>query len=378
MGITVKPVTTTEELDVFIRFPWHVYRNDPWWVPPIIDDLKSKLDKNQNPFWLINDQQCWIAYENDAAAGRICALIEKTGSGFSNIGYFGFFECENNPLVAEALYKTAESWLQQKGAELIRGPVNPSLNEEPGFLVEGFNVRPVLMAAHTPPYYLELIAFCGYQKYNDLIARRFILDRKKPFESVCPEKVVQIAARVEKRPDIRIRRLNVKDWDNEISLACNIYNKALAHLKDFVPVSQEEFHRFARDLKQIINPGLALIAEVKGVPVGYALAYPDMNQALQKANGKINFIRLLRILFETLRLERVSFKILMILPEFQGRGIEALLIREVGKEIWRKRFKEVDMSLAGEENFNSNRFQSHLGFQTYLRYRLFEKRLTQE
>ncbi len=142
-----------------------------------------------------------------------------------------------------------------------------------------------------------------------------------------------------------------------------------------MPVSQEEFHRFARYLKQIINRRLALIAEVKGVPIGYALAYPDMNQVLQKAHGKVNFIRLIRIFFETLQLDRVSFKILVILPEFQGGGIEALLIREVGKEIWRKRYKEVDVSLAGEENFNSNRFQAHLGFQAYLRYRLFEKQL---
>jgi GNAT superfamily N-acetyltransferase len=378
MGITVKPVATTEELNVFVRFPWQVYRNDPYWVPPLIDDLKSKLVKDQNQFWSSNDQQCWVAYENDEASGRICALVEKTETGFSKIGYFGFFECENKPLVAEALFSTAEAWLQQRGAELVRGPVNPSLNEEPGFLVEGFNIRPVLMAAHTPPYYLDLITSCGYQKYNDLVARRYILDRKLPFNSVCPEKILRIAARVEKRPDIRIRRLNVKDWDNEISLACDIFNKSLAHLKDYVPVSQEEFHRISSDLRQIINPGMALIAEVNNHPVGYALAYPDMNQALQKANGKVNFLRLLRIFFETLRLDRVSFKILMILPEYQGRGIESLLIREVGKEIWRKRYKEVDMSLAGEENFNSNRFQSHLGFETYLRYRLFEKRLIKE
>jgi len=378
MDIIVTPITNAEEMDTFVRFAWEIYSQDPYWVPPIIDDLKARLDKQKNSFWSTNDHQCWVAYEDHKVAGRICALIEKTETGFSKIGYFGFFECKNNPHVAQALFTVAESWLMQRGAEIIRGPVNPTLNEEPGFLVEGFDIRPVIMAAHTPPYYLDLVLASGYQKYNDLYARRYILDRKKPFSSVCPEKILRIAARVEKRADIKIRRLNVKDWDNEISLACDIYNKSLAHLKDFVPVSQEDFHRFARDLRQVINPGLALFAEIGGVPVGYALAYPDMNQALQKANGRINFIQLLRIFFETLRLDRVSFKILMILPEYHGRGIEALLIREVGKEIWRKRFKEIDMSLAGEENLNSNRFQSHLGFQTYLRYRLFEKRLLKE
>ena len=127
-----------------------------------MDDLKSKLDKEQNQFWSFYDQQCCVAYENDEAAGRICSLVEKIGAGFSKIGYFGFFECENKRLAAEALFKTVEAWLKQRGIELVRGPVNPSLNEEPGFFVEGFDIRPVLMAAHTPPFYLDLIAACGY------------------------------------------------------------------------------------------------------------------------------------------------------------------------------------------------------------------------
>lgn len=374
MTLSISPVATSEQLNAFLRLPWHIYQHDPYWVPPLLDDLQTKLDKKQNPFWSTSDQECWIALKEDRVVGRICAFVEKKDGGFATIGNFGFFECENDSDTASLLFNTAEDWLRTRKVERLRGPVNPTMNEEPGFQVEGFTTRPVLMTGHTPPYYLDLAAACGYQKYNDLVARRYILDHKEQtFTSACPEKILQIAARVEQRPDVRIRRLDKKNWDNEITLACDIYNQSLSHLKDFVPVPQEDFHRISSGLRQIINPGLALVAEVKGKPVGFALAFPDMNQALRFANGKVTPLRMIRIFFETLRLERVSFKILMILPEFHGRGIEALLIREVGKEIWRKRYKEVDMSLAGEENFNSNQFQSNLGFQTYLRYRIFEK-----
>ena len=118
---------------------------------------------------------------------------------------------------------------------------------------------------------------------------------------------------------------------------------------------------------------MALIAEVKGHPVGYAVAFPDVNEALQKANGNLDLLGTIRFFIKLPRIKRVSFKMLMILPEFQGRGIEALLIYEIAKRIWQRKFREVDMSLAGEENIKSNRFTDHLGFKVYLRYRIYEK-----
>lgn len=378
MAAYVKPVDTPEDRELFIRLPWHIYHNDPCWVPPLLEDMRQKLDAEKNPYWKNAQHQCWLAFREGRAVGRICAILDDNTQIPQTIGVFGFFECENDREAASLLFAAAESWLAAKGASIVRGPFNPTINEEPGFLVEGFNIRPVLMTGHTPRYYLDLAAACGYRYYNDLVARRYILNRQRSFSKECPEKLLHIAARVEKRKDVRIRRLDKRNWHNEIALACDLYNQSLAALRDFSPVPQEDFQQIAQGMKQIIDPRMALIAEVGGRPAGFALALPDVNQALQKADGKSDPISLLRVLTQMQHLERVSFKMLMILPEFQGRGIEALLIRNVARRIWRKGYKEVDMSLAGDENFKSNRFQSSLGFSTYLRYRLFEKDLIKE
>lgn len=377
MAAYVKPVHSPQDIDLFIRLPWQIYRNDPCWVPPLLEDMRNKLDVEKNPFWQNARHQCWLAFREGRAVGRICAILDDTPQVQQTIGAFGFFECENDQEAASLLFSAAENWLADKGTSIVRGPFNPTINEEPGFLVEGSDIRPVLMTGHTPPYYLELAAASGYHYYNDLVARRYVLNRQHSFSEECPEKLLKIAACVETRKDIRIRRMGKANWHNEIMLACDLYNKSLAALKDFTPVPPEEFQQIAQGMKQIIDPGMALIAEVNGRPAGFALALPDVNQALQKANGKSDPISLLMVLLQMQRLERVSFKMLMILPEFQGRGIEALLIRNVARRIWQKGYKEVDMSLAGDENFKSNHFQSSLGFNTYLRYRLFEKDLLQ-
>jgi GNAT superfamily N-acetyltransferase len=377
MPLTIKPVHTDFDMDAFIKLPWKIYRKDPYWVPPIIEDVKAKLDPNLNPYWKSRERQCWLAFDDDQPAGRICAIapLHSPNDLDVKIGEFGFFECKNDPEIAALLLQTAENWLKNQGCRLIRGPMNPSINEEPGFLIEGFNYRPVLMAGHNPPYYPDLITKLGYQKYNDLVARLYTLNRRHSFSKEFPPRLARIAKIVAKRPDVRIRRINLKNWTGDIRLACQLYNASLAPLPDFTPIAEEEFLLMAESFRQIIDPRMALIAEIQGKPAGFAFAFPDVNQALQKANGKLDIIGTLRLMIEMQRLKRVSFKILMILPEYQGRGIEALLIFEVAKAIWKKRFQEVDMSLAGDENIKSNHFQSVLGFKTYLRYRIFENKL---
>ena len=183
-------------------------------------------------------------------------------------------------------------------------------------------------------------------------------------------RVVEIAR---KRKDISLRRLKKSEWENEIRIATEITNAALAPLPGNIPLTYDEFLNYSNGFKPFLDPKMALIAEVDGRPVGYAVAFPDVNEALKKANGKLDFLGTIRFFIKLPRIKRVSFKILMILPEFQGRGIEALLIYEIAKRIWQRRFREVDMSLAGEENVKSNRFTDNLGFKVYLRYRIYEK-----
>ncbi len=378
MDIIIKPVITPKDLRQFVTLPWSIYKGDPNWVPPLINDMLARLDPQKNPFWKTAERELWLVWMGNRPVGRIAAILDRARNNLLKqpTGEFGFFECIDDAAVAELLLETAADWLLQHGMTLMRGPYNPSPSDEIGILVDGFDTRPALMEAHSPRYYPVFFDNNGFTKYVDTVARlaRRPVDKLK-LEDVMPEKVMRVLEIVRKRSDITIRKIDMKKWDSEIRLACKLYNTALAPLPDFTPFPEEEFLAQGEALKPIFDADMALVAEVNGKPVGYCLALPDINEAFLHVNGRLDLVGMLKLWWFTRKMKRASFKILMMLPEFQNRGIEALLIMQCAQAIWDKGYTELDMSLTGEENEKSFRFQDHLGMQIYRRYRIYEKPL---
>ena len=378
MQIDVRPVQDRSDLDVFTKFPWQIYKRDPNWVPPLLDDRYSRIDLKKNPFWRTAERDIWIAWIGKQPVGTIAAIIDHRWNQVMKqaVGCFGFFDCIQDQAVADILITTAGRSLQQKGMEVMRGPYNPSPTDEVGIMVEGFDTRPAILEAHTPPYYPIFFEKAGFSKYNDLVARLVIIKPDKvDFEHGFPEKMRRVGERVSQRTDVTTRKVNLKDWDNELRLACHLYNEALTPLPDFIPLSDEEFMIFANSFKPIIDPDMALIAQVGSRPVGFAIALPDLNEALHHVNGRLNLPGLAKLWWYSRKIKRVSFKILVMIPDYQRRGIESLLTMKVGQAIWKKGYQEVDISLIGEENEPSTTLQEHLGFKIYRRYRIYQKGL---
>jgi len=378
MNLTFKPIRTKTNLHEFIHFPWTIYSSDRNWVPPLLTDRYAKVDIEKNPFWHSAERELWLAEKDGKPAGTIAAIInhqrnEKLKDG---VGMFGFFESIDDPAVARGLVDVAVDWLKNHKLDIIRGPYNPSESDEVGILVDGFDTRPALLEAHTPPYYSALLESAGMVKYQDIVARmRLVPPELHDLSEALPEKFIKVARLVKKRPDLLLRPVDMKRWDEEIRVACDIYNQALGTLPEYIPMSQDEFREFANSFKSIMDPNLGRLAIVNGKPVGFALALPDFNQALKHVNGKLNLPGLLKLLWFGRHLDRVSFKILVMIPEFIGSGIETLLTLEICEEIMHKGYREVDMSLTGDENEKSNLYQERLGMQVYRRYRIYEKDL---
>jgi GNAT superfamily N-acetyltransferase len=381
MSLTIRPVSTTQEFKQFVIFPWTIYRQDRYWVPPLIDDRAARLDVRRNPYWQNAERSLWIAFQDSVPVGTLAAMIDRRRNQVlkQSVGAFGFFECINDQEVASRLFESAADWLRSKGMSIMRGPYNPSETDEIGILVEGFNTRPSILEAHTPPYYASLVEGFGFALFNHTVARLFQRPPEaKTVEDVIPLKLQKVAAITRKRSDLTIRKLNLHRWNEEIRLACQIYNASLAGLEDFVPLTEDEFKAFADSFKAIISPDEALIAEINGKPVGYILGLPDVNEAFQHLNGRLWPFGILKLQWYLHRIKRVSFKILMILPDFQNRGIETVLVTELARAAWKKGYQEVDISLTGDENIKSNRFQENLGMKVYRRYRIYEKSLIAE
>lgn len=377
MEISLKPVVSTQERREFVTFPWQIYRGDPGWVPPLISEKLERLDPQRNPFWRTAEQALWMAYADGKPAGTIAGIIDHHSIETTHqpVATFGFFECIDDSRVANQLLDAASHWAYEKGMVKLRGPFNPSPTDEVGVLVEGFNTRPTILEAHTPPYYPALIEGAGFHKFNDTMARLVTRLPSDRLEDLVPEKLRRVAAKAGQRPDLVIRPIRLDQWDEEIHLACQIYNAALGELPDYTPISEAEFARFAESFRPLIDPRMALLAEANCQTVGFALALPDINEAFQHINGRMDLPGLVKMWWYSRKLSRVSFKILIILPEYQGRGVEAVLVEHIARVIWEIGYKEIDMSLTGEENVKSARLQENLGFKIFRRYRVYEKEL---
>lgn len=378
MAITVKKIKTAREFEQFIRFPWRVQKEDPCWVPPLLQDRRDKLDLDKNHFWENADRELFIAFQDGTPAGTIVAIHDRSRQKQFNepLGMFGFFDCLDDPSVAAQLFQAATQWLKDRDLTCMRGPYNPSTSDEVGVLVDGYDTLPALLEAHNPTYYPALFTGNGFGKYQDIVARHvYRPPEARSLNDVLPEKMVRVGELVQKRLDLRIRQVDTGKWKNEIRLAVEIYNRALGGLPEFTPISFEEFLTFADSFKPILDPAMALIAEVSGKPVGFALALPDYNQVFLHLNGRMGILGLSKLLWYSRKIDRATFKILVMIPEYQRLGIETALVLEVCKALWKNNYREVDMSLTGDENEKSNRYQDNLGMQIYRRYRIYEKEI---
>jgi GNAT superfamily N-acetyltransferase len=375
MDLSIRPVSDENDLKQFVMFPWTCYRGDPYWVAPLVKERSARLNRKFNPFWLSRVSSKWIAWRGSQPVGTILAAA-PTRAERGSFGTFGFFECLDDPSAASALLECACDWLKDRGLKKICGPYNPGPMDEPGILVDGFETRPAIMMGHNPPLYQSLVESAGFTKQEDMIARLASLPRNiKNAVEIMPPRLAEVAARAGQRPDLLIRRFNSRAYDSEVQTAWTIYNTALAPVSGFTPIPWREFYAMAQGFRPFLDPNLALVAEVDGDPVGFVLLLPDLNEALQAANGGLGPVSMLRFMWRRLRLTRVSFKILVILPEFQGRGIEAVLINRAAQAVVRRGYREIDLSLTGEENVKSTLFQERLGMDIYRRYRIYQKRL---
>jgi GNAT superfamily N-acetyltransferase len=370
-NVIIHPAETRKDLLGFIKFPWQIYKDDPNWVPPLLVERKEFFDKNKNPFFRHADVVFYSARRNGKMVGRIAGIVnyKHIETHKEKVGFFGCFECVKEYEVAKLLLDTVRQWLKSKGMEIMRGPANFSSNEEWGFLMEGFDSPPVIMMTYNPRYYLEFMESYGMVKAKDLYA--YFIDKNR----LPPERVNKMAELIKKRENITIRTINMKDFWGEVARIKQIYNLAWSKNWGFVPMTDEEFDHLAKSLKQVIDPHLVFIAEVNGKPAGFALALPDINQALIKLNGRLFPWGILKLLWHTKiknKIDGVRLITMGVVPEFQKRGIDTVFYVESFDVGIRRGYTWAETSWVLEDNVLMKRALDLLGATLYKKYRLYE------
>lgn len=369
----IEQVSDMRGLDQFIRFPWKVYQGNSNWVPPLLSEMKFVLGR-KNPFFHHAEAAYFLARKDKEVVGRIAAIVDRNHINLHNeqAGFFGFFECLPDVAIARALLDAAAAWLKGRELVLMRGPMNPSTNDECGFLLEGFDSPPMIMMTYTPPYYLDYMEQCGLTKSRDLFA--YISTIKDVAVGARLERLASIVpARI---PGLTVRPANMKKFARELAVVKDIYNSAWSRNWGFVPMTDAEIESMAKRLKPLIVPELLLLAEVKGVPVGFYMAIPDYNQVLKKINGRLGPVEIMKFLWYSKKITDIRVMTVGVKEEYRKKGIEALLYLSSFKAALRRGYERAEMSWVLEDNTLMQKGCEFMGGKLYKKYRIYEKRIS--
>lgn len=375
--IKIREVSGKKGVREFVDVMWKIYdqKSFPQWVPPLRLAVIEALDTENNPFYKRATLQLFIAEKDGKVAGRIAAVENSAHNEFHNdkVGFYGFFECIEDQEVANELFKAAEKWLKAKGLTSMQGPMNPSTNHECGLLVRGQSQHPTIMTTWNPKYYEELHDRYGLTKAKDLVA--YIIAREKNAE--LPQRVKDHVAKLRSQnSNVKFRDFNVKDFKNEVSKCFDIYNSAWEKNWGFFPMTKEEFEFAAKDMKMILDPKMAFMAEVDGKPAGFMLALPDMNHVFKRIpSGKLLPTGIFKLLVGKKLVKSVRIITLGVKPEFRGNGIFALFTYEAFERAHKYGYLAGEASWVLEDNVEMNKPWQDLGAPLYRRWRIYEKQL---
>ena len=367
------------DLDAFVALPYRLHAADPCWVPPLRMDVYTLLDRKKNPFFDHGEAEYFLAERGGTTVGRIAAISNRLHNETheDKVGFFGFFECENDQAVADALFDAAATWLRARGFDTMRGPASFSVNDECGLLVDGFDTPPTLMMPHNPPYYEALVEHAGFRKAKDLLVYQGGDLKMQAYKPV-HERLTRAVEIMKTRMGVTLRPLDMKHFDQEIELVKSLYNKAWEKNWGFVPMTEHEIDHLAKQFKPVIVPDLLTFAEKDGVPVGFALAIPDFNVVFRtNRQGRLTPWVVIRLLWALKRekIRRARIPLLGVVPEFRGRGLDSVLYHW----IWTKAAEHgIYWGEGGwilEDNPAMNLGLTKMGFTVYKTLRMYDRPL---
>jgi len=368
--IKILPVNSKQLLKSFIMLPFELYKDDPNWVAPLISEQYKFFNPRHNPYYQHSEVQLFVATEDGRVVGRISAHTntQHQKEHQEDIGFFGFFDCVNRKDVAQALFNAAADWNRNQGFASMRGPLNFSVNQEVGLLIDGFDSPPMVMMRHDHPYYQDLFAACELTKTMDLYA--YLSERTE-----MPQRIDRLAALIEKRSGVTIRSLSKdkKELRKDIETVFEIYTKAWEYNWGNVPMTKAEFDHTVAELLPLADPELIFIAEKDGKPAGFSLALPNYNEVLKVMNGRINPITMIKALLAKKRISSARVITMGLIKEYQGRGIDSLFYYYSYKNGLPKGLIRGEFSWVLENNTMMIRVAEMLDAIPYKTYRIYDK-----
>jgi len=313
--------------------------------------------------------ELYLAYKDKELKGRIAAIVDKNHNEFHSekVVFFGLYESFDDEEVSQYLLDTVKEWGEKRGMDILRGPMNLSMNDECAFLLEGFDSPPVTMMTYNPPYYLDLMEKSGLIKAKDLFA--FYMDR----DYEAKKKVNEIVSQASASMNITLRTVDFKNIEEEAKKIKYIYNHGWEKNWGFVPWTDKEMDHMAKKLKLLADPAIIILAEEGDKPVGFAFGFPNYNEVFKRMNGRMTPLGLLKFFYYKNKIKGFRAVVFGILKEYRQSGVSYLLFSELAKNALSAGYEWAETSWQLEDNDAVNRFVASIGGRVYKKYRIFEK-----
>jgi GNAT superfamily N-acetyltransferase len=374
VSVEVKPVRSRQDRREFIELPFRLHATSEQWVPPIRLERRLFHSRRMNAYFKHAEAQEFVARRDARVVGRISAQVDR---GYDDehgpgTGMFGFLELEDDADVAPALLDAARGWLRDRGRSHMIGPMDYTMNDECGVLIEGFDREPMIKQPWHPPYYRQRVEEAGLQKAVDLYMWALdISDREK----ILPV-IFELAEQAVTKHGITLRHLRRRDLSKNIKgVFGEVYNAAWKRNWGFVPYSDDDLKHYAEELQLVYDRNWFMTAEKDGETIGIAITVPDVNQLLKVMNGNVFPLGWFKFLFRRDKyIDRVRVGFLGVKPEYQHTGTAALFYVEHFDMARVTPQKWGEMGWILETNRAMNRGMEAMGGRIAKRFRVYESR----
>jgi GNAT superfamily N-acetyltransferase len=373
VSVEVSPVRSRADLREFIELPFRLHSTSPQWVPPLRIERHAFLSRRQNAFFTHGDARLFLARRAGRVVGRISAQLDHAfNAAHDNAwGMFGFLEFEDDPEVLAALLDAAAAWNTAHGRDRMVGPMDFTMNDESGVLIDGFEREPLVKQPWHPPYYARRLEEAGMAKAMDLFMWELEISDREKMRPI----LFELAADLEPKHGVRLRKMSFWRLRKEMDRFADVYNSAWRENWDFKPYSKADLDMLAQELRLVFDRPWFMVAERGDEPVAMAITIPDINQVLKRMNGRIlpfgwwHYLRRKKIV------DRVRVGFLGVKPEYQHTGVAAALYVEHFDESARSRIKWGEMGWILETNRAMNRGMEAMNGRLVKRYRVYEREL---
>ena len=374
MHIHKLDLTDRRDVRRFIRFPFHLYRDNPLWVPPFVGEIRQQLDPTSHPFYQHSQAAFFLALQDSKVAGRIAVIDNSRYNQHhgKRTAFFYHFDSVNDSTVSHRLLDAACDWARGRGLDMIWGPKGFITGDGQGILVEGYEHRPAMGIPYNYPYYSELLQGAGFEKKLDFIS--CYINRQVGF----PSRFLDVAEKVKQRRGLRALHCRTKDeLRGMIPQITAVYNRSFAEVEGYIPVTEAEAQAIANRILSIADPALISLLLKDEEIVGFVLAYPDLSAAVQRCRGRMWPTGWFHLMREFKRTSWINFNGAGIVERYRGLGGNALLYTELYHLlIDNPQYHHGDLVQVQETNYRMLQELEAFGVKPHKIHRLYQRSLS--